>query len=90
MFREGQQPGRDIAAQNDLISVLEEVIKAFNQSFMDPGEGLHSAPNISLLASFAVFSALSTEKERKENEENPGHIQEQPSHFTEPRIFSKC
>jgi hypothetical protein len=54
---------RDIAAQNDLISVLEEVIKAFNQSLKDPGEGLPSAPNISLLASFAVFSALSTEKE---------------------------
>jgi hypothetical protein len=88
MFREGQQPERDIAAQNDLISVLEEVIKAFNQSFKDPGEGLPSAPNISLLASFAVFSALSTEKEGEENDKHPGNIQEQPSHFTEPRIFS--
>jgi hypothetical protein len=88
IFRDGQQPGRDIAAQNDLIYVLEEAIKAFNQYLKDHGEGLPSAPNISLLASVAVFSALSTEKEGEENEENPGHIQEQPSRFTEPRILS--
>ena len=68
--------------------MLQEVVKTFNQSFNDIGEGLPSTPNISLLALFAVFSALSAEKEGVENEGNPAHVHEQPSHVTERRFFS--